>query len=243
MAAKLGIIAGSAFLDGVDLPGARLETIETAAGAVALHVGDTFAFIRRHGETAYRPPHRVPHHAHVLALESLGIRRAAGLTSTGALRRHLRPGDIVIPSDYMSLHPPPTFAGDEYLHIVPALDPDVRATLKLAAAAATRSAVGTTSVLDGGVYVQTHGPRFETAAEVRMLARDADVVGMTAASEATLCQERGIAYAMLCIIDNQAHGIGAEPLTLDGYREQLARNARLARSILRELIGQQRLRS
>ncbi len=43
----------------------------------------------------------------------------------------------------------------------------------------SRSTAG--PLLDGGVYAQTSGPRFETPAEVRALARDADLVGMTVA--------------------------------------------------------------
>ena len=41
----------------------------------------------------------------------------------------------------------------------------------------------------GGIYVQTAGPRFETKAEVNVLKKLGDVVGMTMASEATLCME------------------------------------------------------
>lgn len=241
MTPRLGIIAGSAFLDGVELGDARLETVRTSAGDIAVHVGPDYAFIRRHGEVGYRVPHRVAHHAHVLALQSLGAGHVAGLASTGALRTHLRPGDVVIPADYISLYPPPTFAGDEYLHIVPVLDAGVRARLKAAAEGAIAAAPDArTTLVDEGIYVQTHGPRFETAAEVRMLARDADVVGMTAASEATLFQERGLAYAMLCIVDNHANGVGAEPLTLEAFRTQLGRNAQLARRIVMELIRQWR---
>ena len=233
MRPKLGVIAGSAFLEGVDLPDTRRETIATAAGDVTLYQAADFVFIRRHGEGAYRPPHRIPHHAHVLALEELGVRTVAGLASSGALRDAIHPGDIVIPDDYISWSPPPTFATDEYMHIVPALDPGVRALLHSAAGAAGGAAA---RIIDSGVYVQTHGPRFETPAEVRMLARDAHVVGMTAASEATLCQERGLAYAVLCIVDNYANGMGAEPLTLESFQAQLARNADMARNIVAELL-------
>jgi 5'-methylthioadenosine phosphorylase len=201
-----------------------------------VHEGDGFVFLRRHGEVGYRPPHRIPHHAHVLAFEMLGVRRAAGLASTGALRGSLRPGQVIVPDDYISWQPPPTFAADEYLHIVPALDPAVRDLLIRAARDAAGDSATAPAVTDGGVYVETRGPRFETAAEVRMLAQYADVVGMTVASEATLMQERGIAYAVLCIVDNYANGIGPTPLTLDAFRAQLARNADLAREILARII-------
>jgi 5'-methylthioadenosine phosphorylase len=86
-----------------------------------------------------------------MALPTLGI------IGGSAFRESLRPG--AIPEDYSAMHPPPTFAADEYLHIVPRLDAEVRALLRDAAGAAGAGAV------DDGVYVQTRGPRFETAAE------------------------------------------------------------------------------
>ena len=58
---------------------------------------------------------------------------------------------------------------------------------------------------DGGVYVQTHGPRFETAAEIRQVAGFADVVGMTCCHEATLCKEIALPYAVICVVDNMAN--------------------------------------
>jgi 5'-methylthioadenosine phosphorylase len=239
-ASLLGIIGGSAFLDAVELAGARSREIATQYGTVTLHVADDFVFLRRHGEQTYRPPHRIPHHAHVLALESLGVRAVAGFASAGALHANLKPGDVVIPDDYLSWHAPPTFAGDDYLHIVPALDADLR-TLLIQAALALDS--DSQTVRTAGVYAETRGPRFETKAEVRLLAAYADVVGMTAASEATLCQERGIRYAMLCIIDNRAHGIGPEPLTLDEFQAQVKRNGQLARALLHELVRSWRVLS
>jgi 5'-methylthioadenosine phosphorylase len=230
MSAPLGIIGGSAFLDDVDLAGARSREVTTPFGTVVLRDAGDFVFVRRHGEAGYRPPHRIPHHAHVAALESLGVASVIGFASVGALHDSLHPGSVVIPNDYLSQHPPPTFAGDEYLHIVPSLDEPLRA-LALAAARAAHA-----NPHDGGVYAETRGPRFETRAEIRMLAPHADVVGMTAASEATLLQERGIRYAIIAIVDNWANGIGPAPLTLESFQEQLARNASIARTLLHELL-------
>ena len=62
---------------------------------------------------------------------------------------------------------------------------------------------------DGGVYWQTIGPRFETPAEIRLIAAHADVVGMTIASECVVAGELGLAYAALCVVDNLANGLGA----------------------------------
>ena len=65
---------------------------------------------------------------------------------------------------------------------------------------------------DGGVYWQTRGPRFETPAEIRLIAAHADVVGMTIASECIVAGELGLDYAALCVVDNLANGIGAGEL-------------------------------
>jgi 5'-methylthioadenosine phosphorylase len=229
MTERLGIVTGSAFVDA--LPDNTAEQrLTTDRGAVVLHVGDGFALLRRHGERGQHMPHRLPHHAHVLAFEQLGVRRAVGLASVGALRAGLDPGAAIVPDDYLSMHPPPTFADDDRLHIVPTLDADLR-TLLLSVARATDG-----PVLDSGVYAETRGPRFETRAEIRLLADYADVIGMTAASEATLMQERGIAYALLGIVDNLAHGIGADPLTFERYEAQVERNRVRAHAILDEIV-------
>ena len=237
----LGIVGGSAFLDSVSLvedghpPSLpELRRIPTPRGPVLVHDREGVVFLRRHGEESYLPPHRIPHHAHVLAMVSAGVEQVAGLTSTGSLDPEIRPGDVVVPEDYLSRHPPPTFAGDEYLHIVPELDPRTRSLLLRAAHEAVALDGG--RVIDGGVYGETRGPRFETRAEVRALARDASIVGMTAASEATLFQERNVGYACLCIVDNWAHGLGTAPLSLEAFRERQAENAAVASRILQALI-------
>ena len=234
----LGIIGGSAFLESGPLEGASPLDVSTPRGVVRLHVGTDFVFLRRHGEEAYLPPHRMPHHAHVLALESMGCRQVAGFASTGSLQASLAPGSVVVPDDYICWHDPPTFAEDEYLHIVPTLDEGVRSLLVRAAEEAIAGRVGAerAALERAGVYVETRGPRFETRAEVKVLAPHAHVVGMTAASEATLCQERGIGYAMICTIDNWANGIDAEPLTLEAFQEGLERSTSLARGILAALL-------
>lgn len=169
------------------------------------------------------------------------------LASTGALHPGIRPGDVVVPDDYFSRHAPPTFAGDEFLHIVPQLSTSLRDRLLAVTQGVLDSnrggnqekgirAIGVGALHDGGVYGETTGPRFETRAEVRALARDATVVGMTAASEATLCQEQGLRYAVLCIVDNWANGVGPEPLTLEAFQARQADNAELAGRILRGIV-------
>jgi len=77
---------------------------------------------------------------------------------------------------------------------------------------------------DGGVYWQTIGPRFETPAEIRLIASYADVVGMTIASECVLAGELGLAYAAICVVDNLANGVGGAPLAVEDFEAGKATN-------------------
>jgi 5'-methylthioadenosine phosphorylase len=226
----LGIIAGSAFLRGAPEGATEPTVVPTDRGDVTVHPGDGYVFLRRHGHERYEPPHRIPHHAHALALERLGVEQVVGLASVGALKADIAPGTAAVPDDYLSFHPPPTFAESERLHIVPTLDEGLRGLLLDVA----RQTDG--PVRDGGVYAETRGPRFETRAEIRLLADYAHYVGMTAASEATLLQERGMAYAVLGIVDNLAHGLDAEPLTLERFDAMLEANRARARAIVDGLV-------
>ena len=70
--------------------------------------------------------------------------------------------------------------------------------------------------IDGGVYIQTNGPRLETRAEVRMLSSFGDVVGMNLGSECTISCEMGVPFAGINTVDNYANGIVDQ--TLD-YRD------------------------
>ena len=84
-----------------------------------------------------------------------------------------------------------------------------------------------------GAHAVTQGPRLETAAEVRRLAREGcDIVGMTGMPEAALARECGIAYATICMVVNPAAGLGDLPLTQDTMRDILQREAAVVRRLL-----------
>ena len=60
----------------------------------------------------------------------------------------------------------------------------------------------------GLVYASVDGPRYETAAEIRMFGLlGADVVGMTGAPEAILANELGLRYASIVVGTNRAAGL------------------------------------
>lgn len=215
---RLALIAGSS-LRGEELPQGDWEVLQ------------------RHGEAvAYVLPHRIDHVANLRALAAAGCDRVLALSSVGGLRAELEPGTLVVPDDLIAIGDPPLTAleGPES-HQAPAFDPAFRDELLAAIAAAGEDAV------DGGTYWQSSGPRLETPAEVRLIAEHAAVVGMTVASECVVAGELGLSYAALCVVDNLANGIGAEPLSLAEIErnraEQRDRLERLLAAILPRLAG------
>ena len=111
-------------------------------------------------------------------------------------------GSLLCPDDFIALHLGLSAFGDERAHRAPRFDPVWREEV-LAAWHASPA-----ELRDGGVYWQAIGPRFETPAEIRLMAAHADVVGMTIASECVVAAELGLAYAAICVVDNLANGIG-----------------------------------
>ncbi len=63
-------------------------------------------------------------------------------------------------------------------------------------------------VVDGVTYACMEGPRFETAAEIRMLrVLGADVVGMTLVPEVVLARELNMCYLSIGVVTNLAAGL------------------------------------
>jgi 5'-methylthioadenosine phosphorylase len=178
----------------------------------AIDAGEIVA-LPRHGFDRGIPAHLVDHRANVRALAELGCGRVIALGSVGSLRRDLGVGNLLCPDDFYAPETAPSFYTDPRGHSVPGFDPEWRrAVLEV------WRDHSETELVDGGTYAQTIGPRFETPAEVRALARVADVVGMTLAAETVLAREAGLAYAAVCSVDNLANGIAEEPLTVEVYR-------------------------
>jgi 5'-methylthioinosine phosphorylase len=199
---------------------ARSRRVPVGGGPVVLDDADDVVFLQRHGIDGYTLPHRMDHHAHAHALARVGCDRVLALSSVGGLRTEHDVGTVLVPDDFFALaqQPDSRFA-DERGHSVPGFDPEWRArVLRAWTAHAPRPPV------DGGVYVQTTGPRFETPAEVRYLATLGDVVGMTIGTESIAMRERGIAYAAVCIVDNPGNGLGPARLTIEEFEAGKAAN-------------------
>ncbi len=207
---RLAVILGS----GAAGPGG--EAIVAAAEPHAV-------VLQRHAGAggAYLLPHRIDHAANLRSLAAAGCDRVLAISSTGSLDARLGVGELVCPDDFIALTTPVTTTFDDPRgHMLAGFDPEWRAAVLAAWAAG-----GAGALRDGGVYWQTGGPRFETPAEIRLLAAHADLVGMTIASECVVACELGLAYAAVCVVDNLANGLAARPLSPAELERDRERNA------------------
>jgi 5'-methylthioadenosine phosphorylase len=215
---SLGIIGGTSLLF-TKLPLLEKRVVSTPFGGAEVLTGDVTILLRHQGNV---PPHRINFCANMSALAILGVDRVIAFGSCGSLKPEIKPGSIMVPDDYMSISDIPSIHTHAISHVMPVISrklihdlgcefPDARV---------------------GGTYVQTRGPRIETVVEVETLAKFADVVGMTIASEATLACELDMEFAALCTIDNYANGLGTQVLSY----EHIVETARLFRERTDEMV-------
>jgi 5'-methylthioadenosine phosphorylase len=173
-------------------------------------------FLPRHGAGHRVPPHRVPYRAHIAALAALGVRAVLGTFAVGSLRADWKPGTLVLFDDLIDFCLTRTgktfFDGQPDAPVVHA---DVTRPFSEPLRAVVRQAADTLDLPlePSGTYLCGDGPRYETAAEVRLFASwGADVVGMTAVPEVLLAREAGLHYAGIGVVTNLGAGIAPEPL-------------------------------
>jgi len=242
----LGIIGGSGLARLADLENPRRRIARTPWGdpSCALTFGELdgreIVFLARHGYGHTIAPHEINYRANLCALRDAGVEGVIAVATVGGIGCDCGPGTLVVPDqivDYTHGRKGTYFEGPDqpvtHIDFTEPYDPALRARLLDAAARAGEA------VIDRGVYGCTQGPRLETAAEIRRMARDGcDLVGMTGMPEAALARELELPYAALCVVANHAAGIGdsAQRISLEAITEVLDQAMARVRRILSEAI-------
>lgn len=219
MAAPLSLaVIGGTGLD--QLPELRIverAAIDTPYGApsAAVSIGELqgrrVGFLARHGDDHGLPPHKVNYRANLWALHSLGVRDVIAVAAVGGITGEMRPARIVFPDQVIDYtwgraHSYWDRESSREMRHVDFNDPYTPA-LRERCIAAARS-LGLDAV-EAGVYGATQGPRLESPAEIRRMARDGcDLVGMTGMPEAGLARELGLGYLCCAVVVNWAPGVG-----------------------------------
>lgn len=241
---QLAIIGGTGVdqLDGLDV--IRSHSLQTPYGEPSRPIdegrlGQTRVFfLQRHGSPGAIPPHLINYRANLWALKSLGVSDVVAINAVGGIAAGMGPGRLVIPDQLIDYtwgreHTIDDGSSGKLMHIdfTEPYDRDLRLALIAMADA------GRIPHEASGVHGVMQGPRLETAAEIRRMARDGcDVVGMTGMPEASLAREMGLAYACVCMVVNPAAGLGDLPISLDMMLEILRREAAVVRDLLSRLL-------
>jgi 5'-methylthioadenosine phosphorylase len=212
----LAVIGGSGLSKLASLESTQRKVVRTPYGepSGALTFGSIrghgMVFLARHGYGHTIAPHEVNYRANLWALKEENVSGVVSVASVGGIRRDVAPGTLLVPDqiiDYTWGRRSTFFegAGAPVTHIdfTEPYTPSLRQRILAAARACGES------VLDGGTYAATQGPRLESAAEIDRFERDgADVVGMTGMPEAALARELGLEYAAIAVSANYAAGRG-----------------------------------
>lgn len=194
---------------------------------VGLYQGREVAFIPRHGAGHSVPPHLINYRANIKALAQVGVKNIIATAAVGSLCEDYRPGDFVLADqfvDFTHARQNTFFTGGDkgvvHRDMTVPYCPEIRQIIY------EMGRQMNLSVHNGGVYVCTEGPRFETAAEIQMFKiLGGSVIGMTSVPEVCLARELGICYANVSIVTNFAAGISPGILTHEEVLE-IMRNTR-----------------
>ena len=215
---RIGIITGSGTYALPDVEDARRREIATGFGPVVVtegrFAGADLLHVSRHGEGHERLSNHVTHQANIAALRDGGADAILAVTVCGAVDPDLPLGTLVVFDDLhflanrladgsiCTLHTEPGRPGRGHWIYEGPFSPPLREALL----AGARDA-GLT-VRDGGCYGHVDGPRFNTKAEIRMLAScGVTAVSQTAGPETVLAGEAEIPFALLGYATDYANGV------------------------------------
>lgn len=235
--AVTGVITGSGMAK--LFPDGERKLVKTDEGAVEAFAcsegGVRFYVLPRHGSDHSVPPHRVNFKGNVRAMKMLGASEVIATSAVGSISGRLAVGELGLLGQFIDFSKRTlTFFEDRPVHtdITYPYDRVLRERLQRAAVE-----LGIELVPDI-VYVSVDGPRYETAAEIRMFGLlGGDVVGMTGAPEAILCRELGLRYASVVIATNLGAGL-QERVSHDEVVRAMSRvKPRLRKLLLRAIAG------
>ncbi|MBP7707576.1 MAG: S-methyl-5'-thioadenosine phosphorylase [Candidatus Aminicenantes bacterium] len=241
--ASIGILGGTGLYEIEGFKDKTEVRLRTPFGApsgpyvVGTLEGRRVAFLARHGRGHRLLPAEVPYRANIYGFKKLGVGRIVSVNSVGSLREHIPPRDLVLPDQFFDrTRRPNTFFGEGIVAHV-SLGQPVCPGLNAALYDAARG-LGL-RVHKGGVYLCIEGPAFSTKAEsLAYRSWGADIIGMTAATEARLCREAEICYATLSLVtDYDVWHETEEPVTVELVLQNLSANIANAKAVLKKALA------
>lgn len=237
---EIGIIGGSGLYDASMISNVSKIKVETVYGNPSdfFNVGKinikSVAFLSRHGQGHKIPPHELNFKANISGFENFGIKRIISCCAVGSLKEDYKPGDIVIPDQFIDWKKNMnTFynTGDvTHVSLADPFCPEIRTAL-----IKTCKKLGI-RYHDKGVYVCIEGPRYSTRAESKMFRNFADIIGMTGVPEAILARERDICLAILATVTD--YDVWSEnPVSTDEVMRTMKESEGKIKEIIKEVVN------
>jgi xanthosine phosphorylase len=198
-----------------DLPGFPISTVHGHAGELVIGTLAGVAVVCMKGRGHFYEGYGMGVMTSAIrTLKLLGCDMLFVTNAAGSLRPEVDAGSLVTLTDHINLMPGTPMVGpnDErfgprFFSMANAYDDQLRQLVKDSAAARNIT-------LHEGVFVSYAGPNFETAAEIRMMARlGADVVGMSVVPEVVSARHCGLKVVAVSVITNLAEGMSPFPLS------------------------------
>ncbi|MFH1473812.1 MAG: S-methyl-5'-thioadenosine phosphorylase [Candidatus Aenigmatarchaeota archaeon] len=237
--AEIGFIGGTGLYDSSMLKDSSKIEIDTDYGKTsdAFNIGTMngkkIAFLARHGQGHRIPPHELNFKANINGFEKLGAKRIVACCAVGSLKEEYKPGDIVIPDQFIDWKKTmATFYNTGNVKHVSLADPfcsEIREALII-----TCKDLGI-RFHDRGTYLCVEGPRFSTRAESRMFRKFAEIIGMTGIPEAILAREREICLGILATVSD--YDVWADkPVTFEEIKKTMKENNEKVKQIIKEVV-------
>lgn len=240
--AEIGIFGGTGIYDSGLLSESKEITMETPFGktsdsiTIGTYNGRKVAFMPRHGRKHTIPPHLINFRANIWAFKEIGVKRIIAPSAVGSLKENLKPGDFVLPSqfiDFTKSRKYTLFEQGKVVHISVA-DPFCPELQNAVAESAKKINL---HLHRDATYVCIEGPRFSTRAESKFYKNviGADIIGMTLVPECQLAREAQMCYVSISTVTDYDVW-STKPVTAKEVLETLSKNVQTTKNILNILF-------
>ena len=244
----LGILTGSGTYALPGIEAGESQWVDTPFGLAVLtegrFAGKDVVHCSRH-----RPGHellssQVTHQANIWALREAGVKGVLAVTVCGAVDPDVELGSLVVFDDLHFLANRLPDGSPCTLYTEPGgpgrghwiFDRPFSAPLRESLIAGAREAGHT--VRDGGCYGHVDGPRFNTKAEIRMLAQcGVSAVSQTGGPETTLAGEAELPYALVGYATDYANGVHEEATAIEELMRLIGASGETFATTLQGAVG------
>jgi 5'-methylthioadenosine phosphorylase len=240
---KVGILGGTGLYQIEGLTNLREVELETPFGQPSDNYlvgelnGVSVAFLSRHGRGHRLLPAEVNYRANIFGFKMLGVERLISVNSVGSLKEEIRPRDIVLADQFFDRTcRQNTFFGQGVVAHISFAQPVCPVLSSHVYRVGTELGL---RIHSGGTYVCIEGPAFSTKAESQIYRKlGAEVIGMTAATEAKLAREAEICYVTVNLVtDYDVWKSEEESVSVELVLENLRHNIEQAKALIKNAVS------